>query len=65
MIARNELLLLLEGQTVCPPSPKNYFSSYLTISSGVPIFTIGKSRIVFRGRGNSTDSMEDDMMAAS
>ena len=64
MIAWKELLLLLQWQTVHLPSPKNHYSSDITISSDVPIFATGKSRIVFRGRDNSTDSMEDDMMAA-
>ena len=64
MIAWKELLLLLERQIVHLPPPKNHYESDTTISSDVPIFATGKSRIVFRGRGNSTNSMEDDMMAA-
>ena len=57
MVAQKELLLLLEGQTV-------HLSSDISISSDVPIVATGKSRIVFRERGNSTDSMEYDVMAA-
>ena len=64
MIAWKELLLLREGQRVHLPSPKSHYTSNIAISSDVPIFATGKSRIVFRGRGNSTDSMQDDMMAA-
>ena len=64
MIAWEKLLFLLEGQTVHLQSPKNHYASDITISKDVPIFATGKSRIVTRGRGNSTDSMEDDMMAA-
>ena len=64
MIAWKQLLLLLEGQTVHLLSPKNHYASDITISSDAPIYATGKSRIVFRGRGNSTHSMQDDMMAA-
>ena len=64
MLSWKELLLLLEGQTVHLPSPKNHYASDITISSDAPIFATGKSRIVFRGRGNSNDSVEDDMIAA-
>ena len=53
MIAWKELLLLLEGQTVHLPSPKNHYASDITISSDVSIF----ARIAFYGRGNSTDSV--------
>ena len=54
----------MEGQTVHLESPKNYFASDKAISSDVPIFATGQSRIVFGGRGNSADSMKDDVMAA-
>ena len=64
MIVWKELLLLLEGQTVHLSSPKSPYASDITSSSDVPIFATDKSRIFFRGRGNSTDSMEDDMMIA-
>ena len=64
MIAWKELLLLLKGQTVHLPSPRNHHASDITISSDVPVFATGKSRIVFCGSGNSTDSLKDDMMAA-
>ena len=64
MVAWKELLLLLEGQTVHLPSPENHYASDINISSDAPIFATGKSRIAFRGRGNSTASIEDDMMAA-
>ena len=64
VIAWKELLLLLEDQTVHLTSPKNHYAFDITISSDVPIFATGKARIVFRERGNSTDSMEVAMMAA-
>ena len=64
MVASKELLLLLEGQTVHLASPENHYASDINISSDAPIFATGKSRIAFRGRGNSTASIEDDMMAA-
>ena len=64
MIAWKELLLLLEGQTVHLPSPKNHYASDIAISSDVPIVATGKSRITYQGRFNATDPVEDEMMAA-
>ena len=62
--AWKELLLLLEEQTLHLPSPKNHCASNIIISSDVSIFATDKSRTVFCGSGHSTDSIEDDMMAA-
>ena len=59
-----EFILPLNGQTVHLPSPKSNYASDIIISNDALIFATDKSRIVFRGRGNSTASMEDDVMAA-
>ena len=42
MIAWKELLLLLEGQPVHLPSPKNHFSSDICISNDIPVFSTSK-----------------------
>lgn len=63
MIAWKELLLLLEGQTVHLPSPKNHYSKDITISSDVPVFATAKSCIEYRDRFNATDPLENDMMS--
>ena len=65
MIAWKELLLLLEGQTVHLPSPKNHYTTDICISTDVPIIATGKARIEYQGRYNTTDPVENDMMAAS
>ena len=64
MIAWKVLLLLLEGQPVHLPSPKNQYSSDICISTDTPIVATAKSRIEYQGKYNTTDSMEKDMMAA-
>jgi len=63
MIAWKELLLLLEGQTVHLPSPKNHYSSDICIDADTPVFAIGKSRVTYAGRYNTTDEVENEMMA--
>ena len=64
MIAWKELLLLLEGQTVHLPSPKNHYVRDICISTDVPIFATGKARITFVGKYNTNDERETEMMAA-
>lgn len=64
LIAWKEFLLLLEGQTVHLPSPKNHYSSDTCINSDVPVFATSKSPIVYVGKYNSSDDRETEMMAA-
>ena len=63
MIAWKELLLLLEGQPVHLPSPKNHYACDISITTDVPIFATGKACISYVGRFNSTDERENEMMA--
>jgi len=63
-IAWKELLLLLEGQTVHLPSPKNQYTKDISLSTDTPIFATSKSKIRYTGKFNVTDKMEDDMMDA-
>ena len=62
MIAWKELLLLLEGQAVHLPAPKNHYAKDICVSSDTPIVATGKSRIMFQGRGGQSDPMENEMI---
>ena len=64
LIAWKELLLLLEGQTVHLPSPKNQYCKDISLSTDIPIFATSKSKIRYKEKFNLSDSMEDDMMDA-
>lgn len=63
MISWKELLLLLEGQTVHLPSPKNHYNRDIAITADTPIFATGKSEITYVGKYNTTDITENEMMA--
>ena len=63
-ISWKDLLLLLEGETVKLPAPKNLYSQDVCIDGDVAIFATGKSPIVFKGPYNAVDRVEDDMMAS-
>ena len=63
MIAWNDLLLLLEGETVKLPAPKNQFSSDIVIEKDTPIFATSKSRVAYVGKFNASDERETEMMA--
>ena len=58
-----DLLLLLEGETVKLPAPKNQFSTDVVIKKDIPIFATSKSRITYTGKFNSTDDRETEMMS--
>ena len=57
VIFSNDLLLLLEGQTVHLPAPKLHYSKDIKFKHNAPIFCTGKDEIVFV-RGGTMDSME-------
>ena len=63
MIPWNDLLLLLEGETVKLPAPKNQFSSDVVIEKDTPIFATSKSRVTYVGKFNSSDERETEMMS--
>ena len=65
IIAWNDLLLLLEGQTIHLSRPKNIYATDLCVSreNTLPIFATSKTPIEFIGRYNSRDDRETDMMA--
>ena len=62
IITWKDLLLLLEGEKVKLPAPKNHFISDVVIDSDVPIFATGKDKIVYKGAYNIDDSRETEMM---
>ncbi len=62
VITWKDLLLLLEGETVRLPAPKNHFSTDIVIESDVPIFATTKSPIIYRGPYNIEDERETEMM---
>jgi len=66
IITWSDFLLLLEGQTVHLPRPKNQFATDLEISreNTIPIFATSKSPIEFVGKYNVRDDKETDMMSS-
>ncbi|CAB4020514.1 Hypothetical predicted protein [Paramuricea clavata] len=62
VITWKDLLLLLEGETVKLPAPKNHFANDVVISSDVPIFATSKAPIVYKGPYNVEDERETEMM---
>jgi hypothetical protein len=54
-----ELLLLLEGQTVHLPTPKNIYARDICIDRDTPIFATGKAEIKYIGKFNTTDDEVD------
>ena len=63
-IAWNDLLLLLEGETVKPPAPKNHFLKDVIINTDVPVFATTKAPIVYRGPCNMEDEQETELMTS-
>ena len=66
LIEWNDLLFLLEGQTVHLPRPKNVFATDLCIprENTIPIFATSKRPIEFFGKYNSRDERENEMMSS-
>ena len=64
LIEWKSLLLLLEGDQVNLPVPKNNFVTDVCINRNTPVFAASKSVITYRGAYNSQDQSEDDMMAS-
>lgn len=62
LIPWKDLLLLLEGEPVNLPAPKNIYSEDVSITSDIPIFATSKGKIRYRGSYGSTDEVEDQMM---
>ena len=63
MIPWKELLILLEGQAVHLPSPKNHYSNDICIDKDTPIVATSKGEITYVGKYNSLDPIENEMMS--
>lgn len=63
VIQWKDLLLLLEGEPVKLPAPKNLFAEDVVIDSDVPIFATSIGPIRFKAPYGVTNDMEDRMMA--
>ncbi len=61
-IAWKDLLLLLEGETVKLPAPKNFYAEDIVMDGDVAIFATSKVPVLYRGPYNTTDADEDAMM---
>ena len=66
MITWSDFLLLLEGQTVHLPRPKNMYATDMRIdrSNTIPFFATSKSEIEYIGKFNQRDERENDMMSS-
>ena len=66
IIAWADFLLLLEGQTVHLPRPKNQFATDMCIdrSNTIPFFASSKTDIEYIGKYNVRDQRECDMMSS-
>lgn len=62
LISWKSFLLLLEGQKVNLPTPKNHFAKDVQLSSDIPIFATSGEKIVYYNRFNVVDQRETAMM---
>jgi hypothetical protein len=62
LINWKDLLLLLEGEPVKLPAPKNFFSEDVHVNSDVAIFGTSIDMIKYRGPYGTRNDMEDEMM---
>ena len=56
-------MLLLEGHIFHLPAAKNHFASHISIDRDTPVFPTSENFITFIGKHNTTDEIENDMMA--
>ena len=64
LIAWKSFLVLLEGDQVNLPAPKNHFAKDVCIDTDVPVFGTSKEIIKYRAPYNAENSVENDMMAS-
>ena len=62
LISWKDLLLLLEGEPVKLPAPKNQFPTDVCIKTDVPTFARSKAKIELVGKHNTGDNRETKMM---
>ena len=61
LIPWHDMLLLLEGETVKLPTPKNIYGEDIVISTDMAIFATSKSSIKHRGPYNTSDDRETEI----
>ena len=64
LIEWKSFLLLLKGDQVNLPAPKNHYATDVCIDHDVLIFATSKDAIKYRGPYNTEDKNEDDMMTS-
>ena len=62
LIFWKDLLLLLEGEKVKLPSPKNQFATDVYTNTDMPIFATSKAKIELVGKHNTRDDRKAEMM---
>ena len=62
LIMWKDFLLLLEGEKVRLPAPRNIYKDDICICGDVSIFATGKCEIKYSGNYNTVDEREDEMM---
>jgi len=62
LISWKDMLLLLEGESVHLPAPRNQYKYDVCIDSDIPVFATSKNRIEYVGKFNSRDDRETEMM---
>ena len=63
IIPWHDLLLMLEGHLVHLPAPKTHFAKDICLQRDTPVFSTGKSSLVYLKNG-VIDEVETDMMSA-
>lgn len=64
VISWRDFLLLLEGEPVHLPTPRNHFRHDVCLEADTPIFATSIAPIVFKESYNGRNIVEDEMMAA-
>ncbi len=64
LIEWKSFLLLLKGDVVKLPAPKNHYSADVAIEKDTPVFATSKSIIKYTGNYNSQDQSGFEMMAS-
>lgn len=62
LISWKSLLLLLEGQKLYLPAPRNHFAKDVEVDTDIPIFATSGEKIIFYNRFNAIDQRETAMM---
>jgi hypothetical protein len=64
LISWKDFLLLLEGENLKLPTPRNIYKEDILVTGNISIFATGKCEITYKGSYNTSDNREDDMMSS-